>query len=128
VLLWQKMEYHLLTLRRYEEIGEDEKKSGEGRFTGLGIAFATKADATLADLTESQRNITRRIFLRLIQFGEGRADTRRQQFVNDLRSKDDNPTLFEQTLQCLTNNRLLTLSGEEVSHSRNVDISHEALI
>ena len=121
VLLWEKMEWRLLTLRHYEEIGK-------GQTSGLAVAFSTKAHATLAELTESQRTIARRIFLRLVQFGEGRADTRRQQPITALSSGNDDPILFNETLRHLTDNRLLTLSGEERSLNRYVDISHEALI
>ncbi|MCB0105135.1 MAG: hypothetical protein KDE53_04490, partial [Caldilineaceae bacterium] len=72
--------------------------------------------------------ITRRIFLRLIQFGQGRADTRRQQTVGELRSSSDDPTTFDQTLAILADSRLITTSGEEGDSQRQVDISHEALI
>ena len=49
--------------------------------------MATKADATLAALPTDQQRLGRRIFLRLIQFGEGRPDTRRQLGVDDLRAE-----------------------------------------
>ncbi len=72
----------------------------------------------------------RRIFLRLVQFGAGRADTRRQQTTAELRASADDPALFDETLRILTDNRLLTTSGslDENGSDRRVDISHEALI
>src|SRR5438874_10229002 len=100
---------------------------GAGR-SGLAVAIAMKADATLADLAPAQQAIARRIFVRLIQFGEGRADTRRQQPLAALRAAGDDPALFDATLRHLTDNRLLTLRGEEGSADRKVDIAHEALI
>lgn len=120
VLLWEIMQDRLLTLNDYEGLGE-------GR-SGLATAMVTKADATLDRLLPPQQAIARRIFLRLIQFGEGRADTRRQLPVNALKVSGNDPLLFEQTLRHLTNNRLLTLSGEEQEAERKVDIAHEALI
>lgn len=120
VLLWAKMERHLLTLSSYIELG------GNGR-SGIAVALVKKADAILADLSTEQKVITRRIFLRLVQFGEGRADTRRQQVLTDLASVGE-ATLFELTIQCLVNNRLLTLSGQEKKADKKVDIAHEALI
>src|SRR5689334_20320195 len=71
---------------------------------------------------------SRRIFLRLIQFGEGRADTRRQQAVAALRTSSDDPALFDETLRHLADNRLVTLSGEEQATDKKADLAHEALI
>ncbi len=121
VLLWGMMERRLLTLRTYEELG------GAGR-SGLAVAVANKADAALADLALAQQAIARRIFLRLVQFGEGRADTRRQQPLDTLHAASDDSALFHETIRHLTDNRLLTLSGEERDTQRKVDIAHEALI
>jgi hypothetical protein len=121
VLLWEKIKYRFLPLKVYEQLGS------EGR-SGLAVAMATKADATLANLSSVQQTMTRRIFLRLVQFGEGRADTRRQQPLAALRSSGDEPQLFDPTVRHLTENRLLTLSSEEGDQDRNVDIAHEALI
>src|SRR5215211_1385254 len=95
--------------------------------SGLQVAIARRADATLASLTEAQQQIARRIFLRLIQFGEGRANTRRQQPLAALRSTNDNPQLFNETLRHLADNRLLTASGEEHGTIR-IDLAHEMLI
>jgi len=121
VLLWDRLERRFLPLSAYEALG------GEGR-TGLQVAMARRADAALAALTPEQRAIARRIFLRLIQFGEGRPDTRRRQPIAALRSAEDDPRLFGQTLRHLADHRLLTLSGEAEDEERLVDIAHEALI
>ncbi len=122
VLLWDRLERRFLPLRAYAELGEGER-------TGLEVAIARRANQTLADLPTAQhRAIARRIFLRLIQFGEGRADTRRQQPAVALRAAGDDPQVFDETLSRLTENRLLTLSGEEGKPDKKVDIAHEALI
>jgi hypothetical protein len=91
-------------------------QSGAG--SGIQVAIARRADATLASLTEAQQAIARRIFLRLIQFGQGRADTRRQQPLDALRSTGDAPVLFDSTIQRLAESRLLTLSGAETNDER----------
>jgi hypothetical protein len=121
VLLWDRMERRVLPYLAYEQLGR------EG-YSGMAVAMATKADATLAEFSDAQQKVARRIFLRLIQFGEGRADTRRQQTVGALRSASDDPLVFERTLRHLADNRLLTLSGEEGGGDRRVDIAHEMLI
>jgi hypothetical protein len=77
------------------------------------VAIARRADAALAVLSEEQQFIARRIFLRLIQFGEGRADTRRQQPEAALRAAGEDLKTFDATLQHLVDARLLTVSGDE---------------
>ena len=120
VLLWGTMSGRLLTRASYDSLGRD------GR-SGLAVAMATKADATLAALPPDQQRIARRIFLRLVQFGEGRPDTRRQLAVDDLRAESDVPGVFDELLQKLIANRLLTPSPDEARGLR-VDIAHEMLI
>jgi WD40 repeat protein len=120
VLLWGTMSGRLLTRASYDALGHD------GR-SGLAVAMATKADATLADLPDDRQRVARRIFLRLVQFGEGRPDTRRQLGVDDLRAESDDPGAFDDLLQHLIANRLLTPSTDEVRGQR-VDIAHEMLI
>jgi hypothetical protein len=121
VLLWEEMERRLLPYAAYERLGQ-------GSRNGLAVAMATKADATLAELTEAQQRVARRVLLRLVQFGEGRADTRRQQPLEELRSAGDEPAEFDRVLEHLTRNRLLTVSGEGDARARVVDIAHEMLI
>ena len=153
VLLWEKVERRFLPLRAYQALTLPRRAYGAPPLTGLQVAMARRADAALAALIPTQQALARRIFLRLVQFGEGRADTRRQQPVAALRSTGDDPFLFDQTLQHLTDSRLLTLSGEVVTDERRqtederpatgddqpssfvlrpssprVDIAHEALI
>lgn len=134
VLLWERLERRLLPLRAYEALILPRKAYGIGgseHRTGLQVAIARRADDALATLEvepDKQIAIARRIFLRLVQFGEGRADTRRQQPMNALQAVGDDPNLFNQTLHHLANRRLLTLSSEETSTAIKVDIAHEALI
>jgi WD40 repeat protein len=120
VLLWDRMPHRMLPLRAYDELG------GDGR-NGLAVAIATRADATMASLDDAQRHVARRVLLRLVQFGEGRADTRRQQPLEALRVPGEDQALFDQTLRRLVDDRLLT-AGTVENAGVVVDISHEALI
>ena len=126
-LLWDDTENRLLPYSAYEHLKEMAGQTKSG-LSGLAVAIAMKADATLAQLNENQQAIARRIFLRLIQFGEGRADTRRQQSLTSLNSANDAPDEFERTLEHLTHHRLLTRSGARDHHPPKVDIAHESLI
>ncbi|RLT39265.1 MAG: CHAT domain-containing protein [Chloroflexi bacterium] len=120
VLLWEKVERRHLALSAYAEMAE-------GNRNGLQVAIDRRATTVYNNLPEAAQPIARRIFLRLVQFGEGRLDTRRQQTVDELRASGDDSAVFDKTLDKLTANRLLTTSGEEGS-GRRVDIAHEALI
>ena len=131
VLLWEKVERRFLPLRAYETLvltSPAYSNFDASNRTGLQAAIANRADYALVALSEEEQQVARRIFLRLIQFGEGRADTRRQQSAEQLRVSGDNADLFDWTLLYLAGRRLLTLSGGEENSSRKVDIAHEALI
>ena len=119
-LLWAEMTRRFLPMRAYQKLG------GHSR-SGLAVAIAQKANETLNSLpSDEHRAIARRVFLRLVQFGEGRPDTRRQQTVSNLRSGDD-PRLFDETLKHLESNRLITPMANE-GGQKKVDLAHEALI
>lgn len=121
VLLWKKVESRQLKLKAYQAMADS------GR-TGIQVAIDRRANVVYNNLSDAAKPIARRIFLRLIQFGAGRADTRRQQTVAELRTSGDDYHCFEETLRTLVDSRLLTTSGEEDNPNRRVDISHEALI
>jgi WD40 repeat protein len=136
VLLWAAMKRRFIPLDAYEQLGS-------GGRSGLAVAIATRADATLTELTPEQQATARRILLRLVQFGEGRADTRRQQPLGALRSLTDAPDAFERALGQLVNQRLITLNsapsipgapGNNAQRQAGADqtvfadIAHEALI
>ncbi len=134
VQLWEKLERRVLPLHAYAEFvlprkAYDHHHDGQER-TGLEVAIARHADGVLKRLEvedPGQVEIARRIFVRLVQFGEGRPDTRRQQPVAQLRAGND-PVRFETTLKALASNRLITLTGDLETGRRRADIAHEALI
>jgi WD40 repeat protein len=131
VLLWERLERRYLPLDAYEMIGRaagNASDGTDGTAVGMHAAIARRADAALVELDTERAAIARRIFVRLVQFGEGRADTRRQQRVGELRSIRDDPTAFDTTLTHLVDQRLLTSSGSENGDDRRIDLAHEALI
>jgi hypothetical protein len=136
VMLWGQMQHRFISLAAYEQLGS-------GGRSGLAIAMATRADSALAKVPVEQQAIAQRILLRMVQFGEGRADTRRQQSWAALRAGEPNLSAFEATLDHLTRHRLLTITaaliaGRELLPTHNggldsdsqrlADIAHEALI
>lgn len=127
VRLWDKLERRYLPLSAYEALVLPlAGYSGKGR-SGIQAAMAQLADEMIDRLPEDQQRIARRIFLRLVQFGEGRDNTRRQQPVSALRAAGDDPARFDATLNYLVENRLLVLSGDAAGEPR-VDLAHEAML
>src|SRR5262249_22797145 len=100
---------------------------GDGERSGLAIALARRADATVRRLTETQTAIARRILLRLVSFGEGRSDTRRQQPRAQLRAAGEDAADFEVVLRVMIDHRLLTVD-EDVDGEPRVDLAHEIMI
>lgn len=128
--LWEKRYENYIGLEAYESLGGSTG-------SGLKASIAAKADAAYKALISidkehclEKESITKRIFLRLIQFGEGKPDTRRQQSISDLRSDQDTQGVFEETLKHLSSEkyRLLTVSRGDDDEDSKVDIVHEALI
>lgn len=136
-LLWDKMNEaggRTLTLPLYWSLGRTymEQLTPEGEseepLSGLAVALALRADATMRKLTDPQQAVARRVFVRLVQFCEGRPDTRRQRPRSDLQALGDDLTVLDDTLRVLTESRLLTLTGREGDSEREVNIAHDALI
>ncbi|HEY0068437.1 MAG TPA: NACHT domain-containing protein [Chloroflexia bacterium] len=121
VLLWPHIENGVLSLEAYNRLSQHGS-------SGLAVAVARKAEAALRSLPPLQQALVRRICLRLVQFGEGRQDTRRQQPLTALHTNRDDPRMLAETLALLVSNRLLTLGEDERQHERTVDLAHEALI
>ena len=121
VLLWARRRRRLIDTDAYETLGQ-------GGRSGLAVALSTTADAAMVGLTEEQQNIVRRVMLRLVEFGHGRQDTRRQQPIDALRTAVDDPVVFERTIRHLTDHRLLSTSSNDGAPGTVVDLSHEALI
>jgi len=119
--LWGKRRQRLLALADYRALGD-------GSRTGLAFAVKEHADDVLGAMTEAQQAIAFRILLRLVHFGEGRADTRRQQPRAALRSEGEAAADFDAVLQRLVDHRLVTVSDDDRRGDVRVDLAHEILI
>jgi WD40 repeat protein len=120
VLLWGRRSHRLLRLTSYDELGSDGQ-------SGLAVALARRADAVLHDFKPSQQRLFRRIFLRLVSFGEGRPDTRRQQPRAALSTSGEDAESVDKIIDQLIDERMLT--SDATAHGEPlIDLSHEALI
>ncbi|HEY0992321.1 MAG TPA: SpoIIE family protein phosphatase [Kofleriaceae bacterium] len=120
VELWDRRQGQALTLTDYQSLGDRER-------SGLAVALSRRADATLRGFTPEQEAIARRILLRLVSFGEGRSDTRRQQPRSRLRAVDDAPAELEHVLRRMVADRLLVIDEGDDREPR-VDLAHEVMI
>jgi hypothetical protein len=130
IRLWDSLVNRWLPLSSYEALGENGK-------SGLAVAIALKADATLdamrREIAPEAVTIAQRVFLRLTLFAdEPTLIARRQQALDQLRGEHDDPAIFDRTLRYLTDNRLLTTDDDDPTVVKNsgkiVNISHEMLI
>jgi Novel STAND NTPase 1/TIR domain len=113
--LWTRRDGRRMTCAAYRDIGQ------------LHGALKNRADAILAGFTEAEREICRRIFLRLTQPGEGTEDTKRRVSLSELGSaRGQEEETARTVLQKLSGPeaRLITIGPDGTS----VEVAHEALI
>ncbi len=113
--LWERRRGTLLTLEAYVASGRAEG------------ALAQRANAVYSTLPELQKVVARNVLLRLIQPGEG-ADTVRRAEIRELVTRSADERDVVSVVRALADQRLLTVSQDEVSGSGTVRITHEALI
>ena len=99
----------------YEEMG------------GVGGALAGKAQEIYDELDDAEKDMVRRVFIGLVQLGEGTRDTRRRTVISSLMASRDTPEGMKQVIHRLSSPgaRLVTLSsqmGQEIA-----EVTHEAL-
>jgi WD40 repeat protein/energy-coupling factor transporter ATP-binding protein EcfA2 len=124
--LWDKIQNGELPLRHGELPLEAYKElGGEGR-QRVAHALARKADDALDSLSPAEQQVVHRIFLRLIQFVEGRPETRRQQPLLALQDGAESQSLVEQMVNKLADHGLLVMDWQ--GDNKLVDLAHEALI
>lgn len=114
--LWKRRHRGILTFNAYQDAG------------GAEGAIATRAEAIYAEFKAEQKEITRRIMLRLTQPGEGTEDTRRRAPLTELITRADESNAVEEVVRIMTDARLLTTSMDEQTRERWLDVSHETLI
>ncbi len=95
---------------------------------GVGGALAQKAQAIYNKLSDTDKSIARRAFLKLVQLGEGSRDTRCRVPVTNMVAKGE---VYEQVSAVLhrfsgTDARLITLS--DTNTLAVAEVTHEALL
>jgi signal transduction histidine kinase len=117
--LWGQREGRRLTYGAYQAIGRVEG------------ALQQRAEAVYSCFTEPEREICRRIFLRLMQPSEGAEDSKRRVPMQELLPAKGQQEMVEAVVQTLSSPeaRLVTIEGGAVlNEERIVEVAHEALI
>ncbi|MFM9964331.1 MAG: hypothetical protein ACKV2Q_24275 [Planctomycetaceae bacterium] len=111
--LWEQRRFGFLTDDAYDETG------------GVEGALKKRANATLQNLSEAQREIAKNLFLRLTTLGEGVSDTRRRVRKTELYPEKTDPRVIDEVLKGLSSqaNRLIVTNDDGT-----VEVTHEALI
>jgi WD40 repeat protein/class 3 adenylate cyclase len=108
VELWQAREDGWLRMNAYERTG------------GVRGAVAGLAEASFDQLTPEERDVARRLFLRLASVGDGDVVTRRRVDLVELEVETD--PVAASVADRLTTDRLLVSTGS------SVEVAHEALL
>jgi WD40 repeat protein/class 3 adenylate cyclase len=107
---WGRRDGRTLTVERYRDSG------------GVSAAIAQTADDVVGSLPAEQRRLTRSVFVRLTELGEGIAETRRRVAIDELVPAGVDPEAVQELLEQLADARLVTL-GEGTA-----EVAHEVLI
>jgi WD40 repeat protein len=124
--VWKKRDGRRLTLRAYTALGED----GKGGQRGIEGVLERRANEIYRNLKPEEQELCRRVFLRLVQPGEGAEDTKRRVTFREL--LPDDPARAEQVIKLVRtladrDARLITTEGDDTANGA-VEVAHEALI
>jgi hypothetical protein len=124
--VWKKRDTRRLTLAAYTELGKDDK----GNPRGIEGVLDHRADEIYRNMKSEDKELCRRLFLRLVQPGEGTEDTKRRVSFREL--LPDDPTRAEAVKKLIhtladRDARLVTTEGIDAADG-TVEVAHEALI
>ena len=94
---------------------------------GVGGALAGEAQRVYDSLIPEEQKIARRVFLGLVQLGEGTRDTRRRVAVNNLVSYKDDPNIVKQVMGRFAEPGVRLLTFSNFGDSERAEVTHEAL-
>ncbi|MBP5976838.1 ATP-binding protein, partial [Brasilonema sp. CT11] len=113
--IWEGLKVGVEPVKTLEQIG------------GVGGALADEAQRIYQSLNEQEKKIAQRVFLGLVQLGEGTSDTRRRTNISSLVSYKDEPKSVKRVIDRFASPgvRLVTLSS--LDGTETAEVTHEAL-
>lgn len=114
--IWEGMTRSIPPARTLSDIG------------GVGGALAKRAEMLFDGLSAEVKPVARRVFLKLVQLGEGAKDTRRRLPVSEMVARGEPAETVRSVLHKFSGHsaRLLTLSNEQGIET--AEVTHEALL
>jgi WD40 repeat protein/class 3 adenylate cyclase/tRNA A-37 threonylcarbamoyl transferase component Bud32/energy-coupling factor transporter ATP-binding protein EcfA2 len=107
---WERRDGRTLTVEGYRDSG------------GVASAIARTADAVVDALPEPEQQLTRGVFLRMTELGEGIQDTRRRVTIEELVPEQATEETVRNLVERLADARLVMLD------ENSAEVAHEALI
>jgi formylglycine-generating enzyme required for sulfatase activity len=98
---------------------------------GVGGSLASVAEQIHGHLTPEEAGIARRLFIALVQLGEGTHDTRRRVVLSQVLGHADDPARVREVIRRFSEPgaRLITVStSDDASREEVIELTHEALI
>ena len=124
VTLWGALDHRLLTLEAYANSGDRAGTSG------VQQAIRRVAEDAVGEIEAGHpgaERLVRNTLVSLVQFGEGRPDTRRQVPVADLAGAVPDQAIFDPIFATLVERRIVTVD-QGADGTLVADLSHEAII
>lgn len=116
-------------MRVWEGLKEDKQPTETLKtIGGVGGALAKEAQRIYYSLNQKEKDIARRIFVGLVQLGEGTKDTRRRATVASLISSQDNPKQVRQVLDRFSDFRARLITLSSANGAEIAEVTHEALL
>ncbi|MEC4851935.1 MAG: caspase family protein, partial [Jaaginema sp. PMC 1079.18] len=106
--------------------------AGYEQIEGVGGALEKRANLIYNSFgQESDRDLVRRLFLELVELGDGNTVFRRQQSQKSLNAIADSPEQLQFVLERLSQERLIVITTEKTGENtfeNYVEVTHEALL
>lgn len=114
--------------RIWQNLPEKEPAQTLREIDGVSGALVDTAERLYLSLSKAQQAVAKRIFLGLVQLGEGVRDTRRRVSINNLLAAHESSEEIQGVLRKLSSpsSRLITLSNE--GDIKTAEVTHEALL
>jgi hypothetical protein len=114
--LFEQRQGRLLTRDAYQSIG------------GTVGALAKTAEAVYLQMSATEQALSRQLFLRLVNLGEGTEDTRRRTERSELQAITADSDMIDDIIDTFASYRLLSLDTNPATRHPTVEVAHEALL